>query len=310
MASLAGLKEVFEFDLNGYTILRSFLSKDEVTHINRVLDAEPTAKQIHKFRFMLSNPIFLDLMADRRVLEICHEWIDPFFRFDHAWGVQHFPNEANPAARENLHGGPYAEQSYFQYHWRNNHPTCTCIIFSYVLEPQLRGDGGLVIVPGSHKSNLGLIGTQVFKQILGGDHSSSPWVVQPELHPGDLLIFTEATMHGTEAWRSPHRRRRNLYYKYGYGSMGWPPADNAEATELRQRARNRQEELLLRVPYVSTTSGNELHWRQPTLLSGEQPQSRLSIAKEGGVTRLPSLLQTALGKLGVHPPNSRGEPRA
>ena len=273
MTNLVDLKKLFEFDLNGYVILKGFLPQTVVSRLNDVLDAQPSARDVHKFKFILTDPMFMDLMSDRRVLEVCHAWIDPFFRFDHAWGVQHYPEEATPAARENLHGGPYAEQSYFQYHWRNNRPTCTCMIVAYALEAQLPGDGGLVIVPGSHKSNLGLGGTQVFNDILGRDHAGAPWIVQPELHPGDLLIFTEAAMHGTEAWKAKTRRRRNLYYKYGYGSMGWPPSDNEEAIELRKRARTRQEELLLRPPFVSTASGNQLNWREPTLLASTRPHA-------------------------------------
>jgi hypothetical protein len=277
MASAIGIKELFEFDLNGYVVVKGFLSQEEVARMNGALDAQPSARQAHKFKFILTDPMFMDLMSDRRILDICSEWIDPHFRFDHAWGVQHYPDEANPAERENLHGGPYAEQSYFQYHWRNDRPTCTCIICAYVLEAQLPGDGGFVIVPGSHKSNLGLLGTQVFNLILGRDHAKAPWVVQPELHPGDLLIFTEAAMHGTEAWRAPDRRRRNLYYKYGYGAMGWPPQDNEEALELRRRARNTQEELLLRPPYVSTLSGNQLKWREPTVEREVPPAGHVTL---------------------------------
>ncbi len=301
MASPIGLKELFEFDLNGYVVVKEFLAPDRVSYINGVLDSQPTARQAHKFRFMLTDPVFMDLMSDRRVLELCHNWIDPHFRFDHAWGVQHCPDEPNPSERENLHGGPYAEQCYFQYHWRNNRPTCTCLLFAYALEPQLPGDGGLVIVPGSHKSNLGLVGTQVFDQFLGGDPSAASWVVQPELHPGDLLIFTEAAMHGTETWKAPRRRRRNLYYKYGYGSMGWPPFDNAEVAELRRRARNEQEARLLRAPYVSTTVGNQHNWRQPTLLPLDPTRESEPRNTDGLRARIPALIQSALAVIGAAP---------
>ena len=214
MSSLIGKRQLFEFDLNGYVIIRDFLSAAQVASFNARLDAQPFARQSHKFSFMLTDPVFMDLMVDRQILELCAHWIDPFFRFDHAWGVQHYPGEPNPSERTNLHGGPYAEQSYFQYHWRNFRPTCTCLIVTYVLEPQLAGDGGFVIVPGSHKSNLGLVGYEVFRDLLNGDHARAPWVLQPELRAGDVLIFTEATMHGTDTWKPHDRRRRNLYYKY------------------------------------------------------------------------------------------------
>jgi hypothetical protein len=95
-------------------------------------------------------------------------------------------------------------------------------------------------------------------------------VVQPELEVGDLLIFTEATMHGTETWRPTDRRRRNLYYKYSYGFMGWPPFDNEDSLKLRTMARNEQEKNLFRPPYVSATTGNVLEWRPNTIPAGEK----------------------------------------
>jgi hypothetical protein len=266
MDSVIGLKELFEFDLNGYVVIRRFLSSKDVKHINAILDSQPTARASHKFHFVTLDRIFFDLLADPRVLDICHHWINPYFRFDHAWGVQHYPDEPNPSERKNLHGGPYQEMGFFQYHWHNASPTCTCILFSYILEPQCKGDGGFVLVPGSHKSNLGIPGYEIFNQVLERDHGRAPWVVQPELEAGDLLIFTEATMHGTETWRAADRRRRNLYYKYTYGFMGWPPSDNEELQQLRQLARTEQERNLLRAPYISTTTGNELDWRPGTII--------------------------------------------
>jgi hypothetical protein len=262
--SIIQLQQLFEFDLNGFVIIRGFLPQEMVREINAILDRQPSARVAHKFDFVTLHDVFLDLMSDPRILEVCERWINPYFRFDHAWGVQHYPNEPDPSARNNLHGGPYQEMGYFQYHWNNGSPTCTCIICSYILEPQRKGDGGLVIVPGSHKSNLGIGGWDIFTQILNRDHSEVSWVVQPELEAGDLMILTEATMHGTITWKNPDRRRRNLYYKYGYGFMGWPPADNEEMLALRRMARNEQEENLLRAPYVSRTTGNDLRWRPRT----------------------------------------------
>jgi hypothetical protein len=271
MNTLIGPKQVFEFDLNGFLVVRGFLSARIVTELNDILDRQPSARTAHKFHFVTLDERFIDLLVDPRVLEVCQRWINPYFRFDHAWGVQHYPNEPKSDERKNLHGGPYQEMGYFQYHWYNGAPTCSCIIFAYVLEPQRKGDGGFVVVPGSHKSNLGFSGPRIFSEFLQGDHENANWVFQPELEAGDLLIFTEATIHGTERWKISDRRRRNLYYKYGYGFMGWPPHDNDEIQQLRRMARSEQEANLFRPPYVSTTSGNELCWRPTTLLTATSP---------------------------------------
>jgi ectoine hydroxylase-related dioxygenase (phytanoyl-CoA dioxygenase family) len=160
-------------------------------------------------------------------------------------------------------------------------------LFSYVLEPQKPDDGGLALLPGSHKSNTS-IGIHVFSELMNRDFHASPWIFRPNLNAGDLLIFTEATMHGTEVWRPMDRRRRNIYYKYCYGFMGWPPADNDESVYLREHARNEQEQLLVRPPFVSETTGNELKWRRETLL-GEPPSA---------IARGKNLIARGLKKLG------------
>lgn len=264
MSQFLTLRHKFEFDLNGFVVIKNFLSKEKVKQINDIIDATPEGKNSHKFPFMTKSEIFLDLMEDQRLLEVAHSWIDPHFRFDHAWGVQHHPSEANLARWENIHGGPFQEQKFFQYHWHNGSPTCTCILMTIVLEPQKENDGGFVLVPGSHKSNLGLPGFEIFQQVMGGKFGDETWLHQPVVDAGDLLIFTEATMHGTKVWKPESRRRRNLYYKYSYGSMSWPTTDLEERKELLSMAKNEQQRLLLRAPFVSETAGNELTWRRPT----------------------------------------------
>jgi len=43
---------------------------------------------------------------------------------------------------------------------------------------------------------------------------------QPELLAGDVLIFTEALIHGTAAWKAAHERR-TLLYKYSPPHSSW-----------------------------------------------------------------------------------------
>ena len=45
---------------------------------------------------------------------------------------------------------------------------------------------------------------------------TSPLVVSPSLGAGDLLIFSEALVHGTMRWNSD-KPRRSLLYKYSPG---------------------------------------------------------------------------------------------
>ena len=75
------------------------------------------------------------------------------------------------------------------------------------LEPDRRagpGAGGFTCVPGSHKSN--------FLKHMPADvarfEAATPiGVVQPPMEAGDVLIFTEALIHGTAEWKANHERR-------------------------------------------------------------------------------------------------------
>ena len=65
------------------------------------------------------------------------------------------------------------------------------------------------------------------------------YVVQPSVEGGDVLIFTEALMHGTRAWSASHERR-TLLYKYSPGYQSWSRTyyrldDYPDATEQQRR---------------------------------------------------------------------------
>ena len=48
----------------------------------------------------------------------------------------------------------------------------------------------------------------------------APYVLQPAVEAGDVLIFTEALVHGTMPWTTDHERRC-LLYKYSPGHSAW-----------------------------------------------------------------------------------------
>ena len=89
-------------------------------------------------------------------------------------------------------------------------------VATWALTDARPGDGGFVCVPGSHKTN--------FLKALPDDvrrfDRTTDYVVQPELLAGDVLIFTEALIHGTTTWTADHERR-TLLYKYSPPHSTW-----------------------------------------------------------------------------------------
>ena len=79
------------------------------------------------------------------------------------------------------------------------------------------GDGGTMIVPGSHKCNV--VNPLVFEQE-NGRHKNvveqtelTPYLKEMHLNAGDAVIFTDACTHGASV-RTNDGERRILIYRY------------------------------------------------------------------------------------------------
>jgi len=72
------------------------------------------------------------------------------------------------------------------------------------------GDGGLAVIPGSHKANFHC------PQSMRRGEQYERYVVDVNAKAGDAVIFTEALTHGTLPWKAKHQRRA-LLYKFSPG---------------------------------------------------------------------------------------------
>ena len=66
------------------------------------------------------------------------------------------------------------------------------------------GDGGFCVIRGSHKINY-----PVPQEIVHGE-AYTDRLYQPETEAGDVVLFSEATVHGTLPWTSHEERRAVL----------------------------------------------------------------------------------------------------
>jgi|TARA_B100000809_G_scaffold248723_1_gene279122 hypothetical protein len=226
--------EIYEFDLNGYILYRELISPTDVASMNAILDDKITASTSDHFGFAECDPIFLQLMAHPRTLNIMRTIIGDWLRLDHAYAIQ---LQAESDVRDNLHGGLRADQGEHQYQWAYGKMWNGLIVVMYALEDVNPGDGGFICVPGSHKAAINTYKPEV----------DSHLVVNPTLQAGDMLIFTEALVHGTRQWKSSNRRR-SLLYKYSPGYSTWGRPEGLEP--LREKATTDLQRDLLRPPYV------------------------------------------------------------
>ena len=210
-------EQKFLFDLEGYLVLPGVLSVDECDTLSELADrAWPAQANDGLFRrseqITLWGQPFLDLMDHPRVVPILIELIGSRVRIDHDYCIFMQPG----AKSETIHGGPRRIETDHWYHYSDGIMRNGLTVATFALTEAEEGDGGFVCLPGSHKTN--------FMQHLPSavrDQTERPhYVRNPPLGKGDVLIFTEALMHGTREWGGGHERRA-LLYKYSPPHSSW-----------------------------------------------------------------------------------------
>ena len=140
---------------------------------------------------------FRRLLAHPRVVPALHDLVGIGYRLDHAPLVF-----ASPAGGEgfDLHGGacksdgrPYRELAY---DCANGHMACSLLAMAVTIGDATRsGEGGFVIMPGSHKSNFA-----VPPGVHALEDGASELLHNPALSAGDVVLFSEAATHGALPW--------------------------------------------------------------------------------------------------------------
>lgn len=258
----------FEMDVQGYVILPNVLDAETVAILNRRIDTHQGTVRPAKFPYLEIDPLFMNFIAHPVLMQLMRHWLGDRFRLDHAYGMQmmrQVEGQERPPVID-LHAGPFENQGAFQYHWFNGHGWSGLIACGFALTDSNPGDGGLMVIPGSHKQNISITGTRILHEFMKARQSESFWV-QPPMKAGDVFIFTEAMMHGTSTWRPTDRDRRVLYCKYSPGYMCWRRYD--EIAKYLPLAQNDVQRDLLRPPYVAGYNEDDVamhynNWKPPT----------------------------------------------
>tara|TARA_Y100001934_G_scaffold11100_1_gene14101 strand:+ start:2446 stop:3225 length:780 start_codon:yes stop_codon:yes gene_type:complete len=227
----------FQFDLQGFLVIPGVLSADECEHYIRLAD-EAWPRQPGDGPMRRQNDMakawgqpFVDLMDHPVVLSYLVELMGRQLRIDHDYCI--FMREGAPHG--NLHGGPRLFESDHWYRYQDGIMRNGLTVTTWNLTDAPAGAGGFTCIPGSHKTNfLKLVDPAVQRF-----ERDAPYVVQPTMAAGDVLIFTEALIHGTGKWHASHERRA-LLYKYSPPHSSWridqyDLNDFPEATERQRR---------------------------------------------------------------------------
>jgi hypothetical protein len=252
--------ELYLFDIQGYLVVPGFLTPTEVATLNAAFDANRekmgedgnssigeakhlAGRRRGMFTGMLAWPKpwcapFRELLAHPRAVPYLDAIHGRGWRMDHAPFMLHSTVGSEGLI---LHSGGEGFDG-VQYHlFKGGRVRCGMVVLQYQLADVHPGDGGFCCVPGSHKANLPLP-----PDIRDHPHAA---VKEVPCKSGDLLIFNEATTHGTLPWLGTGERRSLLYryspkylnFAYGYGKWELPEWTK-ELTEA-QRA-------VLEPPYI------------------------------------------------------------
>jgi hypothetical protein len=238
--------EQYLFDLNGYLVVPGVLDASEVERLNAVIDESGVENPDWIGIWFLRDEAFRSLIDHPRILPYLHEWTswadfegEPQLRVDH---IQLIVGPGGLAGH--LHHGNTPYEPPTSYEVRQGKIFSTLTVVSFALSEVTPGQGGLALIPGSHKSNYPC---PVDVTTL----SDTPYVVSPAVKPGDAIIFTEAMTHGAFPWTATHERRA-VMYKYSPGYMTWiHPRWPQELVDLCTP----EQQKLLRPPYVADVPG-------------------------------------------------------
>ena len=222
-------REKFLFDLQGFLVARNFLNSDELACINDAVDAcshlqhedgnsntagSKSLAGTHKrgmFTGMLNWPKphcqpFRELIVHPKAIPYLNTMHGRGWRLDHSPFILTSDNDTEGLV---IHGSTNRRFDGAQYYtYRNGQMRCGMVVLQYQLTDVEEGDGGLCVIPGSHKANYGC------PEEIRKWEEDREVVYNVPAKAGDMVIFNEATLHGTLPWKPKDRQRRSLLIRY------------------------------------------------------------------------------------------------
>lgn len=258
-------EDKFFFDLHGFIHLKGVLSSEEVMAFNHAIDAHrsqikerldpdlrntragtPLAGNSSAGRRDLGGMLgwpqphcqpFREILAHPRLLPYFTDLCGPGYRLDHLPLVI---SQLKDSEGFHLHGGPLTGNGGFnpmlQYRCVNGDMWNSLLAVSVQLSDHPANAGGFCVVRGSHKINYPV--PEAFAHgTLAPEH-----LYQPATAAGDVILFSEATVHGAMPWKADHERRIVLYRfaaagcAYGRSYSPQWPAEMLDGLTPLQRA--------------------------------------------------------------------------
>ena len=258
-------REKFLFDLQGFLVVPEFLTHAEVDQLNAAVNANmdkcgkddnhalgnsKTLVGTHRrgmFTGMLTWPKpwcqpFREIIVHKKAIPYLNAIHGRGWRLDHSPFILTADMDTEGLILHGSTNHQFFGAAYYIY--TNGQMRCGMVVLQYQLADVEEGDGGLCVIPGSHKSNFPC------------PSEIREWEVNREVvynipaKAGDMIIFNEATIHGTLPWTSRERERRSLLVRYSpkylhYAGGYYEPEFPEWVNELTEAQRS-----VLEPPYI------------------------------------------------------------
>ena len=229
--------EKYLFDLKGYLILKKAISSKELRECNKIIDKLKNLKnaewhgyvhghnyggkeglnlqQIYEagepFEKFIDHPSWINHML---------EFVGGKDTFDHQHGPlfidENFANVRGPGEAIGIHSGNPEGIQRNHYRYQDGKFHCSQVNILIALKKIGPGDGGTVVIPSSHKSNIQHPEYKKNKMKKNNVSSAEKMTGSLEvfLDAGDVLLFVDSLCHGS-AKRTNRGERRIVVYRYG-----------------------------------------------------------------------------------------------
>lgn len=220
------------FDLRGYLILRGALTGDQVGALNAAFDEFPedldpwawwgnvqrsdSEGDNHK-GYELQNvveagPAFEQLIDHPAWINYMRTWAGESDSYVEGLFIDEcFASVRRSGGYFDVHSGGYHGALRGQYRYVNGVFRCGQVNALMALSDIGPGDGGTMVIPGSHKANFPHPG----KPDGRGRMDQVEGAIEVQLDAGDVLLFCDGIAHGGSSRTTTDGERRVVIYRYG-----------------------------------------------------------------------------------------------
>ncbi len=233
---MVSASEEYFFDLRGYLLLKGALERQEVLDINRAIDALLPVKpgewkgRVHGHNFGDDDGVnlqqiyeggeaFEKLIDHPAWIEKVKHFVGGVGTFDYNHGPlfidECFANIRGPGEAIGLHSGGHEGTKRTQFRYHNGRFHCGQINVLMALTDIGPGDGGTMVIPGSHKANFPHPDFEKYR--MRSEQSSVDDVkgaTEMHMDAGDALLFVDCLSHGSAKRVNPGARRI-IVFRYG-----------------------------------------------------------------------------------------------